>query len=175
MSTRATRFEVGSSRGALRALLLEVRLNAREPRALLLVTSFRLTQAVLGDSRMKRRVLFPIVLSYRAFSELVLGIELRPQTKVGPGLRIYHGLGIVVSDKAFIGSNVTLRQNVTIGNNGYRADSPKIGDSVDIGAGAIVIGDITVGAGAIIGAGAVVTRDVASHSVVVGNPSRVIR
>jgi acetyltransferase-like isoleucine patch superfamily enzyme len=50
-----------------------------------------------------------------------------------------------------------------------------IGDFVDVGSNAVVIGSITVGDGAIIGAGAVVVKDVPPYAVVVGNPAHIIR
>ena len=91
------------------------------------------------------------------------------------GLRIPHPYGIVIHAGACIGSNVTVRQHVTIG---VRSDSdlrpPIVCDDVIIGAGAAVLGPITVGLGAVIGANAVVNSDVPAFAIAVGVPARVV-
>ncbi len=84
-----------------------------------------------------------------------------------------HGLhGIYISRYAKIGRECHIYQNVTIGSVGKKA--PQIGDHCLIGAGAVVVGDITIGDFVKIGAGAVVCTDVPSHSTVVAQPSRII-
>jgi serine O-acetyltransferase len=77
-------------------------------------------------------------------------------------VRFPHAVGVVVSNAATIGRNVTIFQNVTIGGkeSGANQGFPKIGDSVTIYAGAIVVGGVTIGEGATIGANATVTKDV---------------
>ena len=91
------------------------------------------------------------------------------------GLRLPHPYGIVIHSGSSLGTNVTVRQHVTIG---VRSDSdlrpPIVGDNVTIGAGAVVLGPITVGSGAVIGANAVVNRDVPAFAIAVGVPARVI-
>ena len=83
-------------------------------------------------------------------------------------VRFPHAVGVVVSNAATIGRNVTVFQNVTIGGKetGSNVGFPKIGDNVTIFAGAIVVGGITIGDGATIGAGAIVTKDVAPGATV---------
>ena len=111
------------------------------------------------------------------------GMDLPWETSIGPGLSVLHGWGLVVSRDAHIGSNVTLFHGVTIGRkddidpDGTRTvgGAPTIEDGAWIGPHAIVIGDIRVGAGARIAGGAVVTRDVPAHSLVAGNPARVVQ
>jgi serine O-acetyltransferase len=85
---------------------------------------------------------------------------------------IGHPYGIVIHSKARIGEGVTIAQNVTIGFRRGNTEVTRIGDGVLIGAGAILIGDITIGAQAKIGAGAVVVKDVPPCTTVVGNPAR---
>jgi putative colanic acid biosynthesis acetyltransferase WcaB len=109
--------------------------------------------------------------AYRVFIEWVLGVELPWRLTIGPGLRLYHGVGTVVNDGCVIGSNVTLRHNVTIGHTKAGGPCPIIHDGVDIGAGAIIIGGITIGANARIGAGALVVHDVPAGATVVSTPS----
>jgi serine O-acetyltransferase len=89
-------------------------------------------------------------------SEVLTGISIPKSTKVGPGLRIFHTGGIVVHEHAELGANCTLRHGVTIGMRSYKGGVPVIGDHVDIGAGAMILGDIAIGDNARIGAGAMV-------------------
>ncbi|WP_205751772.1 serine O-acetyltransferase [Cryptosporangium phraense] len=108
--------------------------------------------------------------------------DLPAATRIGPGLAIQHGWGLVVSPGATIGANVTLFHGVTIG----QADSiapdgtrttryPVIEDEVWIGPNAVVTGGVRVGRGSRILAGALVTHDVPAHSIVLGNPSEVVK
>lgn len=105
-----------------------------------------------------------------------LSFEIYPFT-CGPGLRLLHPGGIIVNPEARIGSNCTLRSFSVIGNKatGVRNSSPKIGNNVDIGCNATIIGAITIGDNVSIGAGSVVVTDIPSNSVCVGNPARVVR
>lgn len=112
---------------------------------------------------------------YRVCVEWILGVELPWRLQVGPHLRLFHGVGLVVNDGAVIGADVTLRHGITIGHAMENGPCPVIGDRVDIGAGAIIVGGVVVGDGAVVGAGAVVVSDVPAGAVVVGNPARVVR
>jgi len=93
--------------------------------------------------------------------------------EIGEGtVFFHHGLGCVVHRNAKIGSNCNIFSNVVIGNKWHNGvnegGSPVIGDHVMIGAGAVILGEVTVGDNSIIGANAVVTRDVPAGSLVVG-------
>ena len=103
------------------------------------------------------------------------GIEIHPAARLGPGLFIDHGMGVVIGETAEVGENVTLLQGVTLGGTSLRRKKrhPTLGDNVVVGAGAAVLGAITVGDNSRIGAGSVVVRDVPPNSVVVGVPGRV--
>lgn len=87
----------------------------------------------------------------------------------------YWGLGIVIHGNTVIGDDCTIVQNVTIGRNPGDTRVPVIGNRVYIGAGAVVIGEITIGDDAVIGANSVVIRDVPAGAVVAGVPARLIR
>ena len=109
---------------------------------------------------------------------VVVGIELPPELRVGPRLRIFHPHGIVVNFNAIIGSDCILRHGVTIGNKvdsfGNQSSSPRLGDRVELGAGCAVIGDIELEDDCCVGALAVVTKSVAARAVMAGNPARQI-
>ena len=108
-------------------------------------------------------------------SRFLTGIEIHPAAKLGPGLFIDHGMGIVIGETAEVGENVSLLQGVTLGGTSVRREKrhPTLGDNVTVGAGAKVLGSFTIGAGSRIGAGSVVVREVPENSVVVGVPGRV--
>jgi serine O-acetyltransferase len=93
-------------------------------------------------------------------------------TKVGYGLRLSHGIGIVVNAGTIIGNNVNLSQFVNIGTNN---NTPAIiGDNVYIGPHVSIVEDVKIGSNSTVGAGAVVTRDVPENATVVGCPAKVI-
>lgn len=104
----------------------------------------------------------------------MIGVDMPVSTSVGPRLAIRHGVGLVVHAGTRIGSDVTLRHNVTLGARERGGAAPRIGDHADIGAGALIIGPMTIGEGAQVGAGSVVLHDVPSHGTVVGNPGRLV-
>lgn len=95
------------------------------------------------------------------------------------GTKFPHPIGIVINNKAIIGKNCTILQNVTIGigkeNPKTNTNIPIIGDNVTICANAVVIGGITIGDNAVIGAGAVVIKDVPENAIVAGNPAKIIK
>ncbi len=108
-----------------------------------------------------------------AFITLLTGIHLPRGAKIGPGLRIWHFGGIVLNPDTVIGKNCTLRHNVTIGNRIYDHDVPVIGDNVDIGVGAVIMGSIKIGNNVSIGANAVVLCDVPDNHIAVGVPAKI--
>ena len=133
---------------------------------------FRFASHVRGEKQRPNILAIPVGVAYRLLVEWTLGVELPWRTTVGPGLRILHGQGLVVKDHAVIGEQVTLRHSVTIGSKYEGAASPVLGDGVDVGAGAIILGEISVGENSVIGAGAVVVSSVPPRCVAVGNPAK---
>ncbi len=120
----------------------------------------------------------PFSLCYKIlfkFVQIVTGIELPCEVTVGENFRIDHFGGIVVSGYSTFGDNCVIRNGVTIGlKNVQTPCAPRIGNNVDIGAGAKVLGDISIGNNVDIGANAVVIKDVPPNCIAVGVPARVI-
>jgi serine O-acetyltransferase len=115
----------------------------------------------------------------RAISQIArffTGIEIHPGAKIGKGLFIDHGMGVVIGETTEIGDNVTLYQGVTLGGTGKDKGKrhPTLENDVVVGAGAKVLGPIKIGTGSKIGANAVVLKDVLANATAVGIPARVI-
>jgi serine O-acetyltransferase len=128
----------------------------------------------LGN-RLWRRGWFSSARFVSHLSRFLTGIEIHPAAKLGPGLFIDHGMGVVIGETAEVGRNVTLYQGVSLAGTSLKREKrhPTLGDNVVVGAGAKVIGAIYIGDNSRIGAGSVVVRDVPPNSVVVGVPGRV--
>ncbi len=103
-------------------------------------------------------------------------LDIHPAARIGSGVFIDHGTGIVVGETAIVGDDVSLLHDVTLGGTGaHRGDRhPKVGKGVLIGAGAKVLGNIEVGDYAKIAAGSVVLRPVPSHCTAAGVPARLV-
>jgi serine O-acetyltransferase len=117
----------------------------------------------------------PRAISY--VSRAVTGIEIHPRARIGDGLFIDHGMGVVIGETAEVGANVTMYQGVTLGGTGFETGKrhPTVQDNVTIGSGAKLLGPITIGHGAKIGANTVVIHEVPPNSTVVGNPGHPVR
>lgn len=104
------------------------------------------------------------------------GLEISHSIDIGSGLYLGHAYNITVNPAAVIGSNCNLHKGVTIGqeNRGNRKGAPVIGNYVWIGVNATLVGRISVGNDVLVAPGAYVNCDVPSHSIVLGNPCRVI-
>ena len=107
-------------------------------------------------------------------SRFFTGIEIHPGAKIGKGLFIDHGMGVVIGETAEVGDNVTLYHGVTLGGTGKDEGKrhPTIEDNVLIGTGAKVLGPINVGKGAKIGSNAVVLKNVPAKATAVGSPAK---
>lgn len=105
------------------------------------------------------------------------GIEIHPGAKIGKGLFIDHGMGVVIGETAEVGDNVTIYHGATLGGTGKDTGKrhPTIGNNVLIGSGAKILGPVNIGDNVKIGANAVVLTDVPANSTCVGIPARIIR
>lgn len=126
----------------------------------------------------QRWLRMPFSLMYKILyklTQVLTGVELPCEVEIGNNFRIDHFGDIIVSGYARFGDNCVIRNGVTVGL--QRVDepiAPRIGDNVDIGAGAKILGNITIGNHVSIGANAVVIEDVPENSLAVGVPARII-
>jgi serine O-acetyltransferase len=106
----------------------------------------------------------------------VFAVDIHPAARIGSGILLDHGTGVVIGETAVVGNHVSLMQNVTLGGTGKDAGDrhPRIGDNVLIGAGATVLGAIDVGKGAQVAAGSLVLKPVAPRTMVAGSPAAVV-
>jgi len=109
-------------------------------------------------------------------SRFCTGIEIHPGARVGKGLFIDHGMGVVIGETSEIGDNVTIYQGVTLGGTSLKKAKrhPTLGDNVVVGVGAKLIGAITIGDNTKIGAGSVVVSSAPANATVIGVPGRVV-
>lgn len=119
-------------------------------------------------------------LAARTISQLArhfTGIEIHPGAKIGHGLFIDHGMGVVIGETTEIGNHCTLYQGVTLGGTGKETGKrhPTLGNNVMVGAGAKVLGPFRIGDNSKIAAGAVVLEEVPANSTAVGIPAQVVR
>jgi serine O-acetyltransferase len=118
---------------------------------------------------------FPRLISQ--IMRLLTLIEIHPGATIGRRFFIDHGNGVVIGETAVIGNDVMIYQGVSLAGTGKQLGKrhPTLGNNVVVGAGAIVLGDITVGDRARVGAGAVVTKSVPADATVVGNPAWIMK
>ncbi|MGC6482887.1 MAG: serine O-acetyltransferase [Synechococcus sp.] len=121
----------------------------------------------------------PLKLPARLLSQLsrsLTGIEIHPGARIGNGVFIDHGMGVVIGETAEVGDHCLLYQGVTLGGTGKECGKrhPTLENNVVVGAGAKVLGALKIGTNTRIGAGSVVVRNVEANCTVVGVPGRVI-
>lgn len=104
------------------------------------------------------------------------GVDVHPAARIGCGVLIDHGTGVVIGETAVVEDNVSLLHEVTLGGTGKESGDrhPKVRSGVLIGAGAKILGNIEIGTGAKVAACSVVLRDVPPHTTVAGIPARVV-
>ena len=110
-------------------------------------------------------------------SRFITGIEIHPGAKIGKGLVIDHGMGVVIGETAEIGDNCTIYQGVTLGGTGKDVGKrhPTLGNNVLVGAGAKVLGPFKIGNNSKIAANAVVLEEIPDNCTAVGIPAKLVR
>ena len=118
--------------------------------------------------------LIPRLLSH--ITRFITGVEIHPGARIGKGVFIDHGMGVVIGETSEIGDRCLLYQGVTLGGTGKESGKrhPTLEANVVVGAGAKVLGAICVGTNTRIGAGSVVVKNVDANSTVVGIPGRIV-
>ncbi|MBI5100573.1 MAG: cysteine--tRNA ligase [Nitrospirae bacterium] len=116
----------------------------------------------------------------RLFSHIIrclTGIEIHPAAKIGAGLVIDHGMGVVIGETAEVGEDCLLYQGVTLGGTGKEKGKrhPTLRNNVVVGGGAKILGNITIGNNVVIGANSVVLKSVPDNSICVGVPGRITK
>lgn len=103
-------------------------------------------------------------------------IQIPSKTQIGEGFYIGHLGRIIINPKAVLGKNINIATGVTIGqeNRGKRQGVPTIGDNCWIGANAVIVGNIKIGSDVLIAPLSFVNFDVPDHSIVIGNPAKII-
>jgi serine O-acetyltransferase len=109
-------------------------------------------------------------------SSRIFAIDINPAARLGIGIMLDHGTGIVIGETAVVGDNCSILQNVTLGGTGKETGDrhPKIGDNVLLSVGAKVLGNIKVGDCSVVGAGSVVLKEVPPRTTVAGVPAKEI-
>lgn len=147
--------------------------NLYNPEFLFLII-FRYTSHFYQNNSRIRLFLFRILL--RHFS-IKYGYEIPYQTNIEGGIKLIHRGGVIINPMAVIGKNATIFRGVTIGSSrrGRHVGAPVIGSNVCICANAAVIGKVSIGDYVMIAPNAYVNFDVPSHSIVIGNPGKIIQ
>ncbi len=118
----------------------------------------------------------PLALFIQSRVSSVFSVDIHPAARIGSGILIDHGTGIVIGETSTVGNNVSIMQSVTLGGTGKECGDrhPKVKNGVLISAGAIILGNVIIGEGAKIGAGSVVLMDVPAHTTVAGVPAKIV-
>ncbi len=130
-----------------------------------------------ADARPAGAARYLLLLIYKLMNtpiKTLTGISIQKETRIGPGLQIWHFGGVVVHPHTVIGANCTLRQGVSLGERYGGGPCPVLEDDVELGSHAHVLGGVRLGRGCRIGAMAVVLCDVPAGCTAVGNPARIV-
>lgn len=118
----------------------------------------------------------PLAFFYQNRISEIFSVDIHPAAKVGKGIFIDHGTGVVIGETAVVGDDVSMLHEVTLGGTGKESGDrhPKVGNGVLIGAGAKILGNVQIGTGSKVGAGSVVLSHVPPHTTVAGVPAKIV-
>ncbi|EKB51326.1 serine O-acetyltransferase [Cecembia lonarensis] len=156
------------------SIISEIKNLSGNTKGIFFLLFFR-TSAYIAKRKLLRILFFWFRVLYKFIIQWNLGIDIPDTVKIGKNFRVYHGMGLVIHENTVIGEHVTLRHNTTIGLKKENGKAPLIGNNVDIGANAVIIGEIKIGDNSIVAAGSVVISDIPSNVIVAGNPARIVK
>lgn len=106
----------------------------------------------------------------------IFAVDIHPAARIGKGILIDHGTGVVIGETAVVGDDVSMLHEVTLGGTGKESGDrhPKVGNGVLIGAGAKILGNVSIGEGSKVAAGSVVLHEVPPHATVAGVPAKIV-
>lgn len=136
---------------------------------------YRISRSLLLLPTPLRIVFAPARHVIKRTGQLFTGTDISERADIGPRFFIAHNGTLVVGGHTKAGSDFFVRQGVTCGGDGINGGHPTFGDSVILGANAVVVGKITIGSNVLVGANSTVTRDVPNNVVVAGVPARIIK
>jgi serine O-acetyltransferase len=141
------------------------------------VLSYPGVHAVVAHRFIHRIRSVPLLPRFLAqFVRFLTGIEIHPSAKIGHGVFIDHGMGVVIGETAEVGDGCTIYQGVTLGGTSltHGKRHPTLGRNVVVGVNAAVLGAIVLGDNVKVGGGSVVVKDVPANATVVGVPARIV-
>ncbi len=144
--------------------------NRGNLKGFIFVFFFRVSHFFQDHGALGKIVGLPFRVFYKIVFRWILCIDIPDSTKIGEGLMVFHGMGLVVHGNCKIGNNVVIRHNTTIGQKKANGAVPVIGNGVDIGAHSIILGDIEIGDNCVIGAGTFVDKNIPANCLVYGSP-----
>lgn len=158
----------------IKVLKLDIRANKGNNKGKMIVLCYRIANYITVSNNVFIKIFgLPFVKFYHWVFIWLMGVEIPNGTKIGSGLQVWHGVGLIINPEVTIGDNVLLRQTTTIGNKYANSKCPRIGNNVEVGAHCVIIGDVEIGDNVIIGAGTIVTKSVPANSIVYGNPMKI--
>jgi putative colanic acid biosynthesis acetyltransferase WcaB len=153
--------------------------NTGNTKGRLVLLMYRFAQYFYLKPQPLRLLGIPLFVLHKLIVQWLLCIYLPLGSKIGAGLKLYHGYALVVHEKAIIGANCTLRHSTTLGNRRIEEKIVigfiRIGNNVDIGCNTVILGPLSVGDNVTIGAASLLLKDVQSDTTVAGNPAIVLR
>jgi putative colanic acid biosynthesis acetyltransferase WcaB len=156
----------------------DARANKGDGRSVFVMTAFRVVTWLNERGGAVRLLSTPLRVLYRVIVIYILTIDLPLGTRIGPGLRILHGFGMVVNHGSVMGADCTVKHGCTLGvrtGSGEGHGAPTLGDRVNLGPGAQILGPVKIGDDVVIGAGSIVLIDLPSGCSAAGNPARILR
>lgn len=150
--------------------------NSDNTKGLFIVSIFRIVHYfIVSNNRLFSFFGRILNIFYKLITEYLIGMKLPSSLKVGKGLCVFHGIGLIIHESTIIGEFVTLRNSTTIGSKNNKTGAPILGNNINVGSNCVIIGNIKIGDNVTIGAGTIITKDIPSNCTVVGNPARIIK